>query len=71
MTFSFNFSGFGSKATAVIQESKYLWKKWKISMKQIYLKLSNYINENSKLGVNQCYLKANLLNTEKIIDSYD
>ena len=40
-------------------------------MKQIYLKLSNYINENSKLGVNQCYLKANLLNTEKIIDSYD
>ena len=73
MTFSFNFFGFGSKATAVIQESKYLRRKYKISMKQIYLKCSNYINENSKPGAyeNQCYLKANLSNAENIIDSHD
>ena len=47
--------------------------KYKISMKQIYLKCSNYFNENSKLGAysNQCYLKANLSNTENIIDSHD
>ena len=42
-------------------------------MKQIYLKCSNYFNENSKPGAyeNQCYLKANLSNTENIIDSHD
>ena len=42
-------------------------------MKQIYLKCSNYFNENSKLGAysNQCYLKANLSNTENIIDLHD
>ena len=42
-------------------------------MKKIYLKYNNYFNDNSMQGAytNQCYLKANLSNTEKIIDSYD
>ena len=73
MIFSCNFSGFGSKATAVIQESKYLLRRKKTSVKQIYLKYSNYFNDNSEQGAytNQCYLKVNLSNTEKIIDSYD
>ena len=44
-----------------------------VNMKQISLQHISYFNSNGKLRAdkNQRYLKANLSNTEKIIDSHD